>query len=194
MSPDAAAVRAAAEALIAAVTEHLTACEHRSGEADPSVQRAYDAVRQAAEHYDDVLFDAYEEVTPFEFAAAPVSEVVEGTEVPTRVGVYVRRDYAVRDVEELIAAGERAASGTGDEDEESEDGEVASAGQAVYALIDTFGVDGLDEVAEDSGLEPVGGTVWVLAEAADDDTIYDGPFDDVDEDRLLLRLDEVVEG
>ncbi|HEU4676835.1 MAG TPA: hypothetical protein VFS29_12645 [Motilibacteraceae bacterium] len=194
MSPDAAAVRAAAEALIAAVTEHLSACERRSGEADPAVQRAYDAVRQAAEHYDDVLFDAYEEVTPFEFAAAPVSEVVEGNGVPTRVGVYVRRDYTVRDVEELIAAGERAASGTADEDEETEDTEVVSAGQAVYALIDTFGLDGLDEVAEDSGLEPVGGTVWVLSEAADDDTIYDGPFDDVDEDRLLLRLDEVVEG
>ena len=194
MSPDAAAVRAAAEALIAAVTDHLAACERRSGEADPAVQQAYDAVRQAAEHYDDVLFDAYEEVTPFEFAQAPVSEVVEGTGVPQRVGVYVRRDYAVRDVEELLEAGQRAVAGTADEDEEPEEGEVVSAGQAVYALIDTYGVDGLDEVAEDSGLEPVGGTVWVLSEAADDDSIYDGPFDDVDEDRLLLRLDEVVEG
>lgn len=58
-------VRAAAEALKAAIDTHLAAVETRSGENDPRVQSAYDALASASEAYDDVLFSAYEEVTPF---------------------------------------------------------------------------------------------------------------------------------
>ncbi len=60
-------VREAADALITAIDHHLAACERRTGESDPAVLAAYDALRQAAERYDDVLFDTYDEVTPFEF-------------------------------------------------------------------------------------------------------------------------------
>lgn len=58
-------VRAAAEALKAALDAHLAAVEARSGENDPRVQTAYDALAAASETYDDALFSAYEEVTPF---------------------------------------------------------------------------------------------------------------------------------
>lgn len=58
-------VRSAAEALKAAIDTHLAAVENRSGENDPRVQQAYDALAAAAETYDDLLFSAYEEVTPF---------------------------------------------------------------------------------------------------------------------------------
>lgn len=58
-------VRAAVEALKAALDVHLTAVEARAGENDPNVQAAYDALAAAGEAYDDALFSAYEEVTPF---------------------------------------------------------------------------------------------------------------------------------
>src|SRR5450755_4828644 len=58
-------VRAAIEGLKAALDTHLSAVESRAGENDPHVQAAYDALASAGETYDDALFSAYEEVTPF---------------------------------------------------------------------------------------------------------------------------------
>jgi len=58
-------VHAAVEALKAALDAHLAAVESRAGENDPQVQAAYDALASAGEAYDDALFSAYEEVTPF---------------------------------------------------------------------------------------------------------------------------------
>jgi hypothetical protein len=58
-------VRAAVQALKAALDAHLAAVEARAGENDPNVQAAYDALASAGEAYDDALFSAYEEVTPF---------------------------------------------------------------------------------------------------------------------------------
>lgn len=189
-------VRAAAEALKSAIDRHLDACGARSGEADPRVQQAYDAVRTAAEHYDDVLYDAYEEVTPFEFSDPSAGIPLEdGALVPNRVGLYVRRDYSVTSVEELLAAARIAAVESYPEEAgPAPTEEITTVGRALYELLHANGVDGLDEVAEESGLEPAGGTLWLLAEPEGDDTLFDGPFDDVDGDRLLYRLDEVFEG
>jgi hypothetical protein len=58
-------VHAAVEALKAALDAHLAAVESRAGENDPHVQAAYDSLASAGEAYDDALFAAYEEVTPF---------------------------------------------------------------------------------------------------------------------------------
>jgi hypothetical protein len=58
-------VRAAVAGLKAALDAHLAAVEARAGENDPHVQAAYDALASAGETYDDALFSAYEEVTPF---------------------------------------------------------------------------------------------------------------------------------
>jgi hypothetical protein len=58
-------VRAAVAGLKAALDAHLAAVESRAGENDPHVQAAYDALASAGETYDDALFSAYEEVTPF---------------------------------------------------------------------------------------------------------------------------------
>src|SRR5450432_2751349 len=58
-------VHAAAEGFKAALDAHLAAVESRAGENDPHVQAAYDALASAGETYDDALFSAYEEVTPF---------------------------------------------------------------------------------------------------------------------------------
>jgi hypothetical protein len=58
-------VRAAVAGLKSALDAHLAAVEARAGENDPHVQAAYDALASAGEAYDDALFSAYEEVTPF---------------------------------------------------------------------------------------------------------------------------------
>ncbi len=71
MTPD--QVRALASAVKHAIDLHLATVETRSGENDPDVQRAYDALAAVAEEYDDALFSCYEEVTPF----GPVEGFVE---------------------------------------------------------------------------------------------------------------------
>lgn len=196
-TPDAAPVddeaRAAADRLKAAIDAHLVACARRTGEGDPDVQEAYDALRAAAEAYDDALFEAYEEVTPFEFQDAP-AEPVDDAE-PERLGLLVRRDYLLSDLDDLLAAGARAAAESWPEEAGEPPAEqVATAGRAFYELLSAYGVDGLDEIAEDSGLDPAGGTLWVVAQPEEDETLYSAPFESVDEERLLYRLEEVFEG
>ena len=57
--------RAALDRLIAALEAHLSAAGRRSGEADPAVVAAYQTLADAFESYDEALYDAYDEVTPF---------------------------------------------------------------------------------------------------------------------------------
>ena len=57
--------RAALDRLIAALEAHLAAAGRRQGEADPAVVSAYQTLADAFEEYDEALYDAYDEVTPF---------------------------------------------------------------------------------------------------------------------------------
>ena len=57
--------RAALDRLIAALEAHLAAASRRQGEADPAVVAAYQTLADAFEEYDEALYDAYDEVTPF---------------------------------------------------------------------------------------------------------------------------------
>ena len=57
--------RAALDRLIAALEAHLSAAERRQGEADPAVVAAYSTLADAFEAYDEALYDAFDEVTPF---------------------------------------------------------------------------------------------------------------------------------
>jgi len=57
--------RAALDRLIAALEAHLSAAGRRAGEADPAVVSAYQVLADAFESYDEALYDAYDEVTPF---------------------------------------------------------------------------------------------------------------------------------
>ncbi|MGW3464248.1 hypothetical protein ACWDE9_33745, partial [Streptomyces olivaceoviridis] len=68
--PTAAEVRAAAEAVKTALDRHLAAVERRSGEDDPAVSEAFNQLAAAAEAYDELLYDRYDEVTPFEIPSA----------------------------------------------------------------------------------------------------------------------------
>jgi len=57
--------RAALDRLVAALEAHLLAASRRHGEADPAVVAAYQTLADAFETYDDALYTAFEEVTPF---------------------------------------------------------------------------------------------------------------------------------
>jgi hypothetical protein len=56
--------RAALQALVSALEEHLAAASNRRGEDDPAVDGAYLAIADAFDAYEEALYDAYDEVTP----------------------------------------------------------------------------------------------------------------------------------
>lgn len=57
--------RAALDRMIAALEEHLVAAQQRRGESDPKVEQAYRTLADAFDTYDEAIFDAYGEATPF---------------------------------------------------------------------------------------------------------------------------------
>lgn len=58
--------RAALDRFVAALEAHLAAAAARQGDNDPAVARAYETLADAYELYDESLYDAYGETTPFE--------------------------------------------------------------------------------------------------------------------------------
>jgi hypothetical protein len=57
--------RAALERLVAALEAHLVAAQQRRSERDAAVEAAYRRLADAFEAYDEALYDAYDEITPF---------------------------------------------------------------------------------------------------------------------------------
>jgi hypothetical protein len=57
--------RAALDRLVAALEAHLVAAQQRRGERDAAVEAAYRRLADAFETYDEALYDAYDEITPF---------------------------------------------------------------------------------------------------------------------------------
>jgi len=86
--PTAAEVRAAAEAVKTALDRHLAAVERRTGEDDQAVYKAFNELAAAAEVYDELLYDRYDEVTPFEIPGADDSlPPYAGPEEPNALSV-----------------------------------------------------------------------------------------------------------
>ncbi|MER6926340.1 hypothetical protein ABT314_46825, partial [Streptomyces spiralis] len=105
--PTAAEVRAAAEAVKAALDRHLAAVERRSGEDDPAVYEAFNQLAAAAETYDELLYDRYDEVTPFEIPGDDTLPPYTGPEEPNAISVLIRRDYAVVEPQRLLSQAQR---------------------------------------------------------------------------------------
>ena len=67
-----------------------------TGDDDPAVYDAFNALAAAAEVYDELLYDRYDEVTPFEIPGAEDSlPPYAGPDEPSALSVLIRRDYAV---------------------------------------------------------------------------------------------------
>jgi hypothetical protein len=182
VQPAAAEVRAAVEAVKAALDLHLEAIENRTEENDPAVFAAFEALASAAEAYDELLYDTYDEVTPFEVPAGDGLPEYAGPEDPEAVSVLIRRDYTIVEPERLFAQARRA----GEDD--------PSAGETVNAALGViFGEYEPDEIAQrhkEFGLEEGDSTLWVAAaEPAEPGEWLEAPFDQADPQLVVCRFD-----
>ncbi|MGW2816210.1 hypothetical protein [Streptomyces sp. NPDC001415] len=195
--PTAAEVRAAAEAVKAALDRHLDAVERRTGDDDPDVYEAFNALAAAAEAYDERLYDRYDEVTPFEIPGADDSlPPYAGPEEPNALSVLIRRDYAVAEPQRLLAQAQRITD-LDPEAEETDEGERPApvVGSSVHAALGVlFGEYEPDEIAsrhKEFGLEEGDSTLWVSAadELPEPGEWLSTPFDHTDPQRVVCRFD-----
>jgi hypothetical protein len=188
--PTAAEVRAAAEAVKTALDRHLAAVERRSGEDDPAVYEAFNELAAAAETYDELLYERYDEVTPFEIPGADDSlPPYTGPEEPNALSVLIRRDYAVAEPQRLLAHARRIEAADGD----SGTG-VEASGTVHGALGLLFGEFEPDEIAsrhKEFGLEEGDSTLWVTAsdEPAEPGEWLESPFEQADPQQVVCRFD-----
>ncbi|MDW4909095.1 hypothetical protein RB628_28105 [Streptomyces sp. ADMS] len=187
--PTAAEVRAAAEAVKTALDRHLAAVERRSGEDDPDVYEAFNQLAAAAEVYDELLYDRYDEVTPFEIPGTDDAlPPYTGPEEPNALSVLIRRDYAVVEPQRLLAQAQRVEA----VDDDGAGAEVSGTVHGALGLL--FGEFEPDEIAsrhKEFGLEEADSTLWVTAadEPAEPGEWLEAPFDQVDAQRVVCRFD-----
>ncbi|WP_019356424.1 hypothetical protein [Streptomyces sp. AA1529] len=216
--PTAADVRAAAEAVKAALDRHLEAVERRAGESrvpagaggagerdassaeqyaaelDSAVYAAFDALAAAGETYDELLYEAYDEVTPFEIPSSESLPAYTGPDVPTALSVLIRRDYVISEPHRLQAQAERITELDPDSAED-ERYEGAAPSNSVHAALGVlFGEFEPDEIAtrhKEFGLEEGDSTLWVTAvdEAAEPGEWLSAPFEQADPQRVVCRFD-----
>ncbi|MFJ2772332.1 hypothetical protein [Streptomyces sp. NPDC087300] len=189
--PTAAEVRAAAEAVKTALDRHLAAVERRSGEDDPAVYEAFNELAAAAEEYDELLYDRYDEVTPFEIPGTEDAlPPYQGPAEANALSVLIRRDYAVVEPQRLLAQAQRVAA----LDAEGEP-EGTGPGDTVHGALGVlFGEFEPDEIAsrhKEFGLEEGDSTLWVTAAdaPAEPGEWLDAPFDQADPHRVVCRFD-----
>ncbi|EFG65523.1 hypothetical protein [Streptomyces sp. SPB074] len=183
--PPVAEVRAAAEAVKAALDRHLAAVENRSGEDDPAVYQAFNELATAAETYDELLYERYDEVTPFEIPGAEDSlPPYTGPEDPSALSVLIRRDYTVARPDLLLGQAERVA-----------DLHPESPGAGLHAALGVlFGEYEPDEIASrhrEFGLEEGDSTLWVAAtdDPPEPGEWLDAPFEGADPQSVVCRFD-----
>jgi hypothetical protein len=190
--PTAAEVRAAAEAVKTALDRHLAAVERRSGEDDPAVYEAFNELAAAAEEYDELLYDRYDEVTPFEIPGTEDMPPYTGPEEPSALSVLIRRDYTVVEPQRLLAQAQRVEaadepSGVGVGDDEAS----ATVHGALGVLFGEFEADEIASRHKEFGLEEGDSTLWVTAgdDTADPGEWLEAPFENVDPQRVVCRFD-----
>ncbi|MFD4989352.1 hypothetical protein [Streptomyces sp. NPDC058374] len=197
--PTAAEVRAAAEAVKTALDRHLAAVERRTGEDDPAVHAAFNDLAAAAEEYDELLYERYDEVTPFDIPDAEEAlPPYAGPDEPSALSVLIRRDYAVAEPRRLLSQAQRIADqdrGGAAAPPGSGGGAQGVVGDSVHAALGIlFGEYEADEVAsrhKEFGLEEGDSTLWVVAaeEPAEPGEWLDAPFEDADPELVVCRFD-----
>ncbi|WP_316520380.1 hypothetical protein [Kitasatospora brasiliensis] len=183
--PTIAEVRAAAEAVKAAIDRHLEAVSSPNAADDPAVSAAYEQLATAAIAYDQLLYEAYDEVTPFEIPGDEGPGGYHGPEQPEAISVLIRRDYHVVDPKRLRAQAERlddsltpGGSGTGE------------VNAAIGVLFGEYEPDEIAARSEEFGLEEGDSTLWVAAaEPTEPGEWLPEPFEHADPQLLICRFD-----
>jgi hypothetical protein len=183
VQPTVAEVRAAVEAVKAALDRHLEAIENRTGEDDPAVYAAFESLASAAETYDELLYDTYDEVTPFEVPAGDSLPEYTGPEDPEAISVLIRRDYTIVEPERLFAQARRA--------DDADSAADATVNAAVGVIFGEYEPDEIAQRHKEFGLEEGDSTVWVSAvpEAAEPGEWLDAPFEQADPQLVICRFD-----
>ncbi|WP_221351343.1 hypothetical protein [Streptomyces beigongshangae] len=191
--PTAAEVRAAAEAVKTALDRHLAAVERRSGEDDPAVYEAFNELAAAAEEYDELLYDRYDEVTPFEIPGSDEAPPpYTGPEEPHALSVLIRRDYSVVEPQRLLAQAQRVeAVEEAGVVTEGFDGVSGTVHGALGVLFGEFEPDEIASRHKEFGLEEGDSTLWVIAsdEPAEAGEWLEAPFDRADAHPVVCRFD-----
>ncbi|GAB7186253.1 hypothetical protein ATKI12_6084 [Kitasatospora sp. Ki12] len=183
--PTIAEVRAAAEAVKAAIDRHLEAVSSPNATDDPDVSAAYEQLATAAIAYDQLLYEAYDEVTPFEIPGDEGPGGYHGPEQPEAISVLIRRDYHVVDPERLRAQAERL-------DESLTPGGAGASGvnAAIGVLFGEYEPDEIAARSEEFGLEEADSTLWVAAaEPTEPGEWLPEPFEHADPQLLICRFD-----
>ncbi|MEU7426811.1 hypothetical protein ACGFX8_26950 [Streptomyces sp. NPDC048362] len=190
--PTAAEVRAAAESVKTALDRHLAAVERRSGEDDPAVSEAFNQLAAAAEAYDELLYDRYDEVTPFEIPGAEDTlPPYAGPEEPSALSVLIRRDYTVAEPQRLLAQAQRVEAAEYEQIGGDGDGAAGTVPGALGVLFGEFEPDEIASRHKEFGLEEGDSTLWVTAadEAPEAGEWLDAPFEHIDAQRVVCRFD-----
>ncbi len=188
--PTVAEVRAAAEAVKTALDRHLTAVERRSGEDDPAVYEAFNELAAAAEEYDELLYECYDEVTPFEIPGTEDMPPYTGPEEPNALSVLIRRDYTVAEPQRLLAQAQRVEAVEGPAEGAAE-GVAGTVHGALGVLFGEFEPDEIASRHKEFGLEESDSTLWVTAadEPAEPGEWLEAPFEQADPQRVVCRFD-----
>ncbi|WP_129838623.1 hypothetical protein [Streptomyces sp. RFCAC02] len=202
VQPTAAEVRAAADALKAAIDRHLAAVERRAaapgGGTDAeaaAVFAAFNEMAAAGEAYDELLYDVYDEVTPFEVPDTDGSAPYDGPDEPETLSVFIRRDYTLVEPRRLLAQAQRVADLDPDSSLVAAPDPDEPGGRGVQAALGVlFGEYDPDEIAgrhQEFGLEEGDATLWVTAgdEPSEPGEWLAAPFDAVDPERVICRFD-----
>ncbi|MBC2866674.1 hypothetical protein [Streptomyces mexicanus] len=189
--PTAAEVRAAAEAVKTALDRHLAAVERRSGEDDPAVYEAFNQLAAAAEAYDELLYDRYDEVTPFEIPGDDSLPPYTGPEEPNAISVLIRRDYAVAEPQRLLSQAQRVEAADVETGTGIGQGATGSLHGALGILFGEYEPDEIASRHKEFGLEEGDSTLWVTAseEPADPGEWLEAPFEHVDPQHVVCRFD-----
>ncbi|MFE3639283.1 hypothetical protein [Streptomyces cellostaticus] len=190
--PTAAEVRAAVEAVKTALDRHLAAVERRTGDDDQAVYEAFNELAAAAEAYDELLYDRYDEVTPFEIPGAEDSlPPYTGPEEPNAVSVLIRRDYSVAEPQRLLAQAQRVEAAEHEGGEGADEDAATTVPGALGILFGEFEPDEIASRHKEFGLEEGDSTLWVTAadEPTEPGEWLEAPFDQVDPELVLCRFD-----
>ena len=196
---------AALERVVEAAKAHLAAVKAAQGRVDDDdVWQAYVNLNNTSFAYDELLLDAFGEVTPWDVESIDPDEADQGFGAgiglvggeadphPRVISVRQRRDYRVPSVAALLRVADAARRNLVPDDEEA--GPVDSVGEAVLELLQAG--DGSLSSLDVPELEPLDGllTVSELTEPLDLEAFADedgtGPFTPGPEDVLVGRLDE----
>ncbi|MFF9640619.1 hypothetical protein ACIGXI_12475 [Kitasatospora aureofaciens] len=181
--PTIAEVRAAAEAVKAAIDRHLEAVSSPNAADDPAVSAAYEQLATAAIAYDQLLYEVYDEVTPFEIPGDEGPGGYHGPEQPEAISVLIRRDYHVVDPKRLRAQAERL-------DESLTPGGAGGVNTALGVLFGEYEPDEIAARSEEFGLEEADSTLWVAAaEPTEPGEWLPEPFEHADPQLLICRFD-----